>query len=125
MTRKTKPPFPGHHVSTLKALANKNRLMIYGMLVGAGSDGLSAGLIANKINLSASLTSAHLKTLRLAGLIDQHREGTSLIYEAVLAPTISMMRFLFEDTLGRHRIALDFMREALRGRRGRWPMSRG
>ena len=50
-------------VGALSALAHENRLAIFRMLVQCGPDGLSAGLIAERLGLPPSSLTFHLHHL--------------------------------------------------------------
>ncbi|MCH2159161.1 MAG: metalloregulator ArsR/SmtB family transcription factor [Oleiphilaceae bacterium] len=71
----------------LKALSNKNRLMILCSLV---DEELSVSEINRKVNLSQSALSQHLALLREDDFVDTRKVGQSVIYsikdDKVLAP---------------------------------------
>lgn len=87
-------------LSAFAALAQETRLRILRMLVVAGSDGLAAGLIAEKAEVSASNVSFHLKELERAGLIAARRDARSIIYSADYEGLSGLIRFLMEDCCG-------------------------
>lgn len=62
----------------LQALGNASRLAIYRTLVRAGRAGLSVGAVQERTNIPASTLSHHLRTLIVAGLVHQQRQGTTL-----------------------------------------------
>src|SRR5689334_13535164 len=66
----------------LEALGNPTRLRIYRLLVRAGAAGSSVGKLQARLDLAASTLSHHLKTLTNVGLIEQERQGTTLICRA-------------------------------------------
>jgi ArsR family transcriptional regulator len=84
------------------ALSQETRLRIIRMLVIAGPDGLSAGSVAEKAEVSASNVSFHLKELERAGLISQQRESRSIIYRASYDTLGGLVRFLMEDCCAGH-----------------------
>lgn len=61
----------------LKLLAHPHRLKIIDALLNSD---LKAGEIAKLCNISASLASEHLKSLRLAGFIDSQQQGQEVVY---------------------------------------------
>jgi ArsR family transcriptional regulator, arsenate/arsenite/antimonite-responsive transcriptional repressor len=63
----------------LEALGNPTRLSIYRLLVCAGPDGLPVGGIQARLQMAASTLSHHVKMLVTVGLVDQERDGTTLI----------------------------------------------
>jgi DNA-binding transcriptional ArsR family regulator len=62
------------------ALSAKPRLDVVRFLVGSGAIGLTAGAIAERLGISPSNASFHLKELEHAGLIVSQRSGRSVIY---------------------------------------------
>jgi len=66
----------------LEALGNPTRLRIYRMLVRAGDAGSSVGKLQAKLDLAASTLSHHLKAMMMVGLVEQERQGTTLICRA-------------------------------------------
>lgn len=84
------------------ALSQETRLHIVRMLVVAGPEGMAAGAVAEKAEVSASNVSFHLKELERAGLISQKRESRSIIYTANFDGLGSLIRFLMEDCCAGH-----------------------
>lgn len=89
-------------VSALAALAQETRLRIFRLLVKQGGDGLPAGQIAKRLKIPAATMSFHLKELTQAGLIEQRREGRSLIYSLDTAATRQLLEFLVQDCCQGH-----------------------
>jgi len=87
-------------VDSLAALAQENRLAAYRLLVQAGAPGLSAGVIAERLDLPPSSLSFHLMHLLRAGLIEQQRQGRSQIYRANYAAMNVLIDFLTENCCG-------------------------
>jgi ArsR family transcriptional regulator, arsenate/arsenite/antimonite-responsive transcriptional repressor len=79
------------------ALSQETRLRIVRMLVVAGAEGLAAGAIAEKVAVSPSNVSFHLKELEHAGLIVARRESRSIIYAADYAALSGLLLFLTEN----------------------------
>jgi ArsR family transcriptional regulator len=77
-------------LSVLAALAQGTRLDVFRLLVRAGSQGVSAGTIADSLGVPAATLSFHLKELKACGVVDCRREGRTLIY----SPNFSMMNGL-------------------------------
>jgi ArsR family transcriptional regulator, arsenate/arsenite/antimonite-responsive transcriptional repressor len=69
-------------IDALGALAHEYRLRAYRLLVEAGTDGLNAGTIAQRLGLAPSSLTFHLQGLQRAGLISQTRDSRQLIYAA-------------------------------------------
>ena len=66
----------------LEALGNPTRLRIYRLLVRAGDAGSSVGKLQARLDLAASTLSHHLKAMMVVGLVEQERQGTTLICRA-------------------------------------------
>ena len=84
-------------LSAFGALSQETRLRIVRMLVIAGPDGMAAGAIAEKAEVSPSNVSFHLKELERAGLITRQRESRSIVYCASFDALGGLIRFLMED----------------------------
>ena len=84
-------------IRALGALAQEHRLAAFRALVQAGAGGLSAGALAEALQLPNSSLSFHLAQLTNAGLIRQRRQGRSLIYSADYAAMNGLMGYLTEN----------------------------
>ena len=84
------------------ALSQETRLRILRMLVVAGPEGLAAGTIAERAEVSASNVSFHLKDLERAGLASARRDARSIIYSAAYDALSDLIRFLLEDCCAGH-----------------------
>ena len=89
-------------LSSFAALSQETRLGIVRMLVVAGPEGLAAGLIAERMGVSPSNVSFHLKELERAGLILQRRESRSILYSANYDSLADLVKFLMEDCCAGH-----------------------
>jgi len=87
-------------VTAFGALAQDTRLAIYRLLVETGLNGLSAGAIAEALDVPAATMSFHLAQLRGAGLITQRRESRSLIYAVDVAKMNGLIGFLTDRCCG-------------------------
>jgi DNA-binding transcriptional ArsR family regulator len=76
------------------ALAQGTRLHLFQMLVARGSDGLSAGIIAERLGVAPSSLSFHLQQLVRSGLVAQRRVGRQLIYSAEPGAIEALLVFL-------------------------------
>jgi ArsR family transcriptional regulator, arsenate/arsenite/antimonite-responsive transcriptional repressor len=81
-------------VGALAALAHEHRLAIYRLLVQRGPEGLSAGVIGERVGLVPSSLTFHLQTLQRAGLITQARASRQLIYSADYSVMTGLVAFL-------------------------------
>lgn len=84
------------------ALSQETRLAVLRLLVVAGSDGLAAGEIAERVGASTTAASFHLKELERAGLITQRRVSRNIFYSAEYATLTGLIQFLMEDCCGGH-----------------------
>ena len=84
-------------VTALAALAQGMRLRVFRALVGAGPQGLTPGVLAATLGVSASTLSFHLKELTHAGLVSQQRDGRHLIYRPELAHMNALLGYLLAN----------------------------
>lgn len=84
-------------VQVMGALAQETRLDAFRLLVKAGTGGLSAGEIAERLDVPGPTLSFHLKALVQAGLIDVQRDGRSMIYAPNFGSMQAMLDFLTEN----------------------------
>jgi ArsR family transcriptional regulator len=89
-------------LSAFGALSQETRLQIIRLLVVAGPNGLAAGNLAGKVEVSPSNISFHLKELEHAGLVTAERESRSIIYRANYEALGGLVRFLMEDCCSGH-----------------------
>ncbi|WP_442578473.1 ArsR/SmtB family transcription factor [Mesorhizobium sp. ASY16-5R] len=82
---------------SFSALSQQTRLRILRLLVVAGPDGMAAGAIAGKVEVSASNVSFHMKELERAGLVSARRDSRSIVYNAEYDALTRLIRFLMED----------------------------
>ena len=87
-------------IAALGALAHETRLAVYRLLVQRGPDGLSAGTIAQALELLPSSLTFHLQQLMHAGLITQRRMSRQLIYATDFAVMNELMGYLTENCCG-------------------------
>src|ERR1700686_2400939 len=75
-------------IAALAALAHEHRLAAYRLLVEAGPNGLSAGLVAERLGIPPSSLTFHLQQLFRTELIPTRRLSRSFIY-AANSPTMN------------------------------------
>lgn len=88
---------PDKAILALGALAQEHRLALFKLLVRAGGAGLPAGAIAAELDIPNSSLSFHLTQLNRAGLVNQARNGRSLVYSANYAGMNALMGYLTEN----------------------------
>ena len=88
-------------VVALGALAQDTRLDLFRLLVTVGPEGLSAGVIADRLGVLPGSLTFHLKELQHAGLITQRRLGRQLIYSAEYGAMNALLAYLTENCCGR------------------------
>lgn len=84
----------------LSTLSHANRMRVFRLLVRRYPDALPAGEIAQVLDYKASTTSVYLSALTKAGLIEQHRFGTTLKYQLNLQTARTLVADLFRDCCG-------------------------
>jgi DNA-binding transcriptional ArsR family regulator len=89
-----------HAVLAFSALGHEHRLAIYRLLVEAGPEGLSAGVIAERLGIPPSSLTFHTQALVRAGLVAQRRESRLLIYTADFGAMNALVGYLTENCCG-------------------------
>ncbi len=84
-------------ISVLAALAHETRLDVFRMLVRAGADGMSAGSIAEALEVPAATLSFHLNELKACGVVDCRRDGRTLIYSPSFDAMNELLAYLTEN----------------------------
>jgi len=69
--------------STFAALGSEQRLAVLRTLVRAGPDGLSIGELGTRTGVTGSTLTHHMKILIQAGLVEQEKQGRSIICVSV------------------------------------------
>ena len=87
-------------IAALASLAQEHRIALFRLLVQAGPAGMAAGALAGALGIPNSSLSFHLAHLNRAGLIEQRREGRSLIYTANYDAMNALIGFLTENCCG-------------------------
>jgi ArsR family transcriptional regulator, arsenate/arsenite/antimonite-responsive transcriptional repressor len=90
-----------HAIAALGALAQGTRLALFRLLVTCGPEGLSAGIISERLGVAPSSLSFHLQQLVYAGLITQRRLSRQLIYAAEYGTMNELMAYLTENCCSR------------------------
>lgn len=80
--------------AVLRSLGNSRRLLILCTLIGSGE--LSAGELAQAVDLSASATSQHLARMREEGLLSSRREAQSILY-SIADPNLERLITTLKD----------------------------
>jgi ArsR family transcriptional regulator, arsenate/arsenite/antimonite-responsive transcriptional repressor len=89
-----------HVVRALGALAQESRLAVFRLLVQAGSGGLPAGQIAERLGVAPSSLSFHMKELAYANLVTVQQRGRFMIYSANYSAMGELLAFLTENCCG-------------------------
>jgi ArsR family transcriptional regulator, arsenate/arsenite/antimonite-responsive transcriptional repressor len=87
-------------VNMLSSLAQETRLSAFRLLVEAGEEGITAGVIAERLGVPAPTLSFHLSHLAHAGLVEAQRDGRQIRY--MLRPDAfrALLAFLMDDCCG-------------------------
>lgn len=84
--------------SRFAALGSEQRLHVLRVLVRAGPDGLSIGELGARSGVAGSTLTHHMKILTLAGLVNQTRQGRSIICAAASYDQVEgLSRFLLSE----------------------------
>ncbi len=84
-------------VTQLAALAQEARLEIFRTLVQADAEGLSAGVIGERLQIPASTLSFHLKELNRAGLIHARQVSRFIYYSASYDTMNALLTYLTDN----------------------------
>ena len=84
-------------VTHLSAIAQEARLEIFRTLVQAGTEGLSAGVIGERLQIPASTLSFHLKELNRAGLIHARQVSRFIYYSASYDTMNALLTYLTDN----------------------------
>ncbi|PIE14151.1 MAG: transcriptional regulator [Rhodobacterales bacterium] len=84
-------------LNAFAALAQPTRLDAFRLLVKHGGDGLSAGELAEALDVRMNTLSANLSVLLNARLVRNQREGRSIRYFADMEGVRDLLSFLLED----------------------------
>ena len=102
MTTMTTPDIADSAVAALAALGQKTRLQVFQTLVEAGTDGLAAGAIADRLDVKQNTLSTHLNILERSGMVVRRREGRSLIYRPSFFGVRQLVAYLMHDCCKGH-----------------------
>ena len=84
-------------IKALAALAQESRLAVYRLLVQQGPAGMTAGAIAERLNIAGATLSFHLKELAQAGMIMPRQDGRFIYYSANYPAMQQLLDYLTEN----------------------------
>jgi ArsR family transcriptional regulator len=84
-------------VRCFQAIGQTHRLEMFRQLAQAGDAGITAGLIAEALDLAPSQVSFHLKELEASGLCFTEREGRFIRYRIAPSAVRALLEFLLAD----------------------------
>jgi ArsR family transcriptional regulator len=87
-------------VRVLGALAQETRLAVFRLLVEKGPNGMTAGKIAEALDIVPATLTFHLKELSAAGLLDSRTEGRFVIYSMRFDRINELLAFLTSNCCG-------------------------
>jgi ArsR family transcriptional regulator len=87
-------------VTALDALAHEHRLAVFRQLVQAGPEGLTAGTLSSRLEVSPSSLSFHLKDLVQADLIQPRHAGRQIFYSPRFETMNGLIGYLTENCCG-------------------------
>jgi len=85
-----------------EALSSDVRLDLFRLLVKYAPDGLVAGEIAKRLNVTNTNLSFHLKALLYAGLVTMEKEGRFLRYRANIPVMLDTIAYLTAECCSGH-----------------------
>ena len=88
---------PKDAASRLAALGHEKRLSAFRLLVQAGPEGLSAGVIGEQLSLAPATLSFHLAHLSRVGLITGRQESRFIYYAADYTEMDDLLAFLTQN----------------------------
>ncbi|QEW08155.1 ArsR/SmtB family transcription factor [Nitrincola iocasae] len=83
--------------NALAALGHPARLSVFRLLVRAGHDGMLVGEIAEHLDMPLSTLAYHLRSLKQAGLILQHRQGREIQTVADYSAMEAAIEYLMQE----------------------------
>jgi DNA-binding transcriptional ArsR family regulator len=84
----------------MAALAQPLRLRTFRLLVGAGPDGSTPGVLCEALQATPSGLSFHLKELANAGLVEAEQQGRNIVYRARFDRMTALVEYLTEHCCG-------------------------
>ena len=81
----------------LAALGHETRLTIFRLLVQAGIEGLSAGVIGERLKIAAATLSFHLAQLNRVGLVTSRQQGRFIFYAADYGAMDELIAYLTDN----------------------------
>lgn len=84
-------------IEAMSALAQEHRMNVFRLLVKEGPAGLSAGVIASRLDISPSSLSFHIAQLERAGLVSSRRDARHINYAVHIAGMRALLDFLTDD----------------------------
>ena len=81
----------------LKTLGNNNRLLLFRLLIQAGSNGLHPTYLCEKLEIQPNKLSFHLNALKNEKLILATKQGRNIIYKANYNIMKDLVDYLFEN----------------------------
>jgi DNA-binding transcriptional ArsR family regulator len=89
-------------LSAFGALSQKTRLEVFRQLVRLAPDSISAGDLAQDLDVPPSTLSSHLAILQRADLVHFERQGRTILYSADLDGARDLVEFLVKDCCRGH-----------------------
>ena len=83
--------------AAFSALGHPNRVAILRLLVQAGDKGLSVTQLREHLDIPATTFGHHLKAMADTGIVQQERDGRTLISRANYSALRGLVDFLMED----------------------------
>jgi ArsR family transcriptional regulator, arsenate/arsenite/antimonite-responsive transcriptional repressor len=89
-------------LNALAALGQETRLDVFRLLVKAGKEGMTAGAVADALEVLPNTLSTHLAALSRSGLVAAERAGRSIQYRANLDTMQFLVTYLLQECCAGH-----------------------
>ena len=101
------------------AVGSEPRLAVVKALVRAGHEGLSVGEIQEHLDIPASTLAHHLRSLEAAKLVEQDRQGRTVVNRVVFKEIEALSAYLLRECCVGVRPKRQASGSRIEGRRGR------
>ncbi|XXK23216.1 ArsR/SmtB family transcription factor [Arenicellales bacterium nBUS_48] len=100
------------------AVGSEPRLAVVKALVRAGHEGLSVGEIQERLDIPASTLAHHLRSLEAANLVEQDRQGRTVVNRVVFEEIEALSAYLLRECCVEARPKRQASGSRIVGRRG-------
>ena len=87
----------GQAADRFAAVGSESRLAVVKALVRAGHEGLTVGEIQERLDIPASTLAHHLRLLQAAGLVEQQRQGRTVVNRVAFEEIEALSAYLLRE----------------------------